>query len=467
MGRLARASAIQFGVQGIQTVIGFTATLYFANVLGATVLGKYYLALALVNWLLIPFAGVRSATMKRMSEGDNPTAYLSTGTAVQLAFVCIEVAALLVFANIVDAYVGAVVAGLVALLLVSKAFSTFLLAALRGTGRVQSASLVEGGGNVLRVGVQLVFVLGGMTVAGLIWGEIIAAIVTVGSLVVLLRSFGRPEKKHLVSIYEYGKFAWLSSVKAMSYSWLDTIVLGFFVLPEIVGSYEVAWRISAAFILLPTAIVKVLFQDISRSESFSDLERISETLRRALSIAGFLSIPGVVGAIVLGEPILQLYGDEFVGGFVPLVILSIGRILQSYETVLLQSLNALDLPEITFRISALFFVTNILANVVFVWTTGAVGAAVATSGSIGLATLLSFRALRRHIAVRIEWETVASQFVAALVMGIIVELALRWVNRSGLVTVLGLVCLGVVVYVCLVLGLSSATRRQLFRITRS
>ncbi|WP_251328602.1 hypothetical protein [Haloplanus pelagicus] len=259
MGRLARASTIQFGAQGLQTIVGFAATLYFANELGATVLGKYYLALAVVNWLLIPVAGVRGATMKRISEGDEPDEYLTAGTAIQLSFVCIEAAAILVFAGHVDAYVGAAAAGLVAAVLVTKSLSTFLLASLRGAGRVQSASVVEGGWNILRVLVQLAFVLAGAALTGLLWGEIVATAVTVLALVALLWPFGRPTVEHVRSIYEYAKFSWLSSVKAMSYSWLDTIVLGFFVLPGVVAGYEVAWRISAAFILLPTAMTKVLF----------------------------------------------------------------------------------------------------------------------------------------------------------------------------------------------------------------
>lgn len=467
MGRLARASTIQFGVQGLQTLVGFAATLYFANELGATVLGKYYLALAVVNWLLIPSAGIRGATMKRISEGDAPDQYLSAGTAIQLSFVCVEVAAILVFAGRVDAYVGAAVAGLVAAILVTKALSTFLLASLRGTGRVQSASVVEGAWNILRVLVQLAFVLTGAAITGLLWGEIIATAVTVLALVALLRSFDRPTVEHLRSIYGYAKFSWLSSVKAMSYSWLDTIVLGFFVLPGIVAGYEVAWRISAAFILLPTAMTKVLFQDVSRSESTDEYGRIAETIRRSISFAGFLSIPGVVGAFVLGRPILELYGEAFVVGFLPLVVLSAGRILQSYETVLLQSLNALDLPEVTFRISLAFFLTNIVGNVVLTWSIGAVGAAIATAGSIGLATLLSLNALRRHVAVRIHWRTLASQLASALTMGVVVEVASRSVDGSGLVTVLGLVLLGVGVYVVSVFAISPMTRRQVRRIVAS
>ncbi len=149
------------------------------------------------------------------------------------------------------------------------------------------------------------------------------------------------------------------------------------------------------------------------------------------------------------------------------MVLSAGRILQSYETVLLQSLNALDLPEVTFRISLVFFVTNIVGNVVLTWQIGAVGAAIATAGSIGLATFLSLNALRRHVAVQIHWRTLASQLASALTMGVVVQVALRWVDGPGIVTVLGLVLLGVGVYAAVVFAISPTTRRQVRRIAVS
>lgn len=60
----------RFGAKLLSSVLGFVATVYFARILGAQVLGYYAVTLALLSWLQIGTAdGVGSALVKRISEG--------------------------------------------------------------------------------------------------------------------------------------------------------------------------------------------------------------------------------------------------------------------------------------------------------------------------------------------------------------------------------------------------------------
>ncbi|MFB6187052.1 MAG: hypothetical protein ABEI86_09335, partial [Halobacteriaceae archaeon] len=83
MTRLARSSVLQFGVQGLQTVLGFVATLYFARELGSALLGQYFLTLALVNWLLLPTSGLQGAVNKRVSEETDSSEFYTAGVMLQ------------------------------------------------------------------------------------------------------------------------------------------------------------------------------------------------------------------------------------------------------------------------------------------------------------------------------------------------------------------------------------------------
>ena len=464
MSRLARASGIQFGAQAAHTIIGFLAILYFANLLGASSLGVYFLALAIVNWLTIPLAGIRTAAMKRISEGDEPEAFLGASTTVLIAVAVIVGGGLVLGEGWVNSYVGASVGGLVVFLFLANVSTTFLLGVIRARGRVVSAALIEGGWHITRPLLQVAFVLGGAGVVGLIIGEIIAgAVVTVGLVVVLARHITVPRRRHFVELYQYGRFVWLSSVKSGSYSWIDTIVLGFFMTSEIVGVYEVAWRVTAAFILLPTAINKVMFQDVSRASNAADERRVSQTVERSITFAGALAIPGIVGAVTTGEYVLALYGEEFVSGLVPLVILSVARVAQSYETILLQSLNALGLARETFQISALFVILNLVGNVILVYSVGPVGAAAATAGSVTIAALLSLRTLRHRVDITIDRKSIGIQLVAAVIMGVVIEVVTAWRVPTSPRGTIALVAIGVAVYSGLLLSFSTEVREQLSR----
>lgn len=464
MSRLARASGIQFGVQAAQTIIGFLAILYFANLLGASSLGVYFLALAIVNWLTIPLAGIRTAAMKRISEDDEPEAFLGASTAVLIGVTVIVGGGLVLGEGWVNSYVGASVGGLVTFLFLTNVSTTFLLGVIRARGRVVSAALIEGGWRIARPLLQAAFVLGGAGVVGLLIGEIIAgAVVTVGLIAVLARHVTVPRRRHFTELYQYGRFVWLSSVKTGSYSWIDTIVLGFFLTSEIVGVYEVAWRVTAAFILLPTAISKVMFQDVSRASNAADERRVSRTVGRSITFAGALAIPGIVGAVTTGEYILALYGEEFVSGLVPLIILSMARVAQSYETILLQSLNALGLAKETFRISALFVILNVVGNVALVYTVGPAGAAAATAGSVTIAAVLSVRALRQRIHINIDHRSIGVQVAAAMIMGVVIETVTMWRVPTNPRGTIALVAVGATVYCGILLKFSTEVREQLRR----
>lgn len=466
--RLARASVLQFSVQGLQTVLGFLATLYFANVLGADPLGRYFLVLAVVNWLLIPSVGVRSATIKRVSEGRDPSSYFSAGILVQFALVVALIVLVVLTSGSIDAYVGFRAAGFVAALLALNATGTFVLAALRGEEKVMVAGLFEGGWHIFRVLVQVGLVLIGAGVLGLLTGEIASAALAVAAGVLLLDSrFVVPSREHFVRLYEYGKYAWLSSVKTMSYSWMDTIVLGFFVAASTVGVYEIAWRISALFILLPTAITKVVFPRMSKHASKGQTGHLEDVLSDSLIFAGLIAIPGFVGAIIVGTDVLRLYGSEFAAGSLLLVVLCAARIAQSYEVVLLQTLNALDLPEVTFRISFLFTVVNLGLNVTLIWQFGPIGAAVATAVSVAISGVLGLRELSNHVRVRVAVRPILTQLGSATFMGLVILAIQQRFGSWTTVELFAVVLFGTGVYGVVVLLVSPQTKATLRRVVDS
>ncbi|AWB26398.1 flippase [Halococcoides cellulosivorans] len=465
MAKLARSSALQFGVEMLQTVVGFVATIYFARLLGSGTLGQYFLALALVNWLLIPTKGIRGTTQKRISEDTDQDAYFTAGTTLQIALLAVIVAVLVLFRGRVDAYLGFQGTMLVAALFVFKGIGTFLRAILRGEHRVELAALVGGAWELLRIGLQVVLVVAGFKLVGLLVGEIAAAaVISVAILAVSSLGIARPTREHLRHLYDYGKYAWLTTIKPYAYSWMDVLVLGFFVADSAIGVYEISWRISAAFILLPSAMSKVVFPYLSRHAAEGRTDEIASTLTTVTTFAGLFAIPGVAGAIVLGEDILAIYGPEFTAGATILAVLAVGRLGQAYETFLMQSLNAIDRPDATFRISIVFIAVNLTLNVVLAWQFGAIGAAVATAVTVLLGTVLAGRILHRIVGFGVDWRTIGVQVASAATMAVVVALLRRQFQSVTDVETLVLVGIGVGVYGSGVFVGSAAARTQARRL---
>lgn len=464
MVKLARASAVSFTVNIAETVIGMLATLYFARALGAGPMGSYFLAMGLANWILIPSGGLSSALVKRVSETHDQQEYFGAGTLLILSYLTIVVLAMLFFKQSINYYVGFEGAALIVGGIVTLGLARFLTAALRGKNRVELASILEGTRNVTRAILQLILVVvGGLGLNGLLGGEILAAAIISIILVVVLRpKIVMPRRHHFARLYEYGKYSWFGNIKVNAYSWTDTLVLGVFVSTAVVGTYEIAWRVSALFILLPAAMGSTIFPTISKHAESDEVEPIQRIIKRTILLAPALAIPGAVGALVLGPEVLSLYGPEFMSGAIYLLILSFARIAEAVERLLEQVLNALDYPELTFRIAVLFITVNTVMNFVLILTVGAVGAAIATLVSTVVSLFLGWYYLPSEVTPTLPVRPIGAEVVSAVIMGLLVQFVISIRPPQSTPYVIGYVAGGAVVY-AIGLFIMSRLARDVFK----
>jgi O-antigen/teichoic acid export membrane protein len=138
-------------------------------------------------------------------------------------------------------------------------------------------------------------------------------------------------------------------------------------------------------------------------------------------------------------------------------------VFYAYQQQLLASIEAINRPDITFRINAAFVGLNISANVLLVSIIGWVGAAVASALSTGVGLILSFRALKNHIDFRIPYIELLKQGTAALIMGIIVYAGNGFESKyyminNNLATVSILIILGAGIYFAVLFAISTHFR---------
>ncbi|SEL75849.1 oligosaccharide flippase family protein [Haloferax larsenii] len=472
MGRLARASALQFIVRIGQTVAGAIATIYFVRELGVDTFGFYVLTMATVNWITVPSVGIRSSVMKRVSDSERRSRFYSAGVVLQSAFVLFAALVLYLLRNQVNDYIGLPpgpygldAVGVITAILAATSSANIFLAVIRGEGRLEISSVFEGIWGVLRPGLQVGLVVFGGGVFALLAGEFFAAAFIVGVTPVVVNArFVLPTSDEFKQLYDYGRYSWLSNLKSMSYSWLDTIILGLFVGKALIGTYEVAWRISALFTILPASFGKTLFPTVSEYSSQDRYEDIAEAVGRSLSFATLFAIPGLVGALIIGDGVLSLYGKsvtDISAGYSILAILCIGRVVESGEIILMQVLNALDLPERTFKISIIFVISNIVLNGILISIFGVVGAAVATSTSIAVGTALAVRALPDELNLKFDSEVIKSQVVASLIMAVVLLGMIQMASPESELLVLVYVGIGGTVYFISLSVLSEKTKRQI------
>ncbi len=470
--RIGQKSAVVFASKFLGSLLGFLATIYFANVLGSEVLGYYASVLALVAWLrLAGDFGVGSAMRKRISEGEEPAAYFVAGLGLVAALAAVIAVAVLVAGDLVDGYVGRPVAAFVSLLILTELFRLSAVAALEGERLVHVAGLLS----PLKIGVrsllQLALVVVGLGLTGMLLGYAAGGVlVGVVGFAVISTGVARPARRHVESLVDFAKYSWLGRLQARSFNEVDILVLTALVPSGLVGVYYVAWRVTKFLTLFGSAISSTMFPELSRADAEGSEAVVSTLLTDALTYNGLLIIPGLVGSALIGPGLLRIYGPEFVQGATVLWVLVLAALVYGYQEQLMYGLNALDRPDVAFRVNVVFIAANVALNVVLVLEVGVLGAAIATAISAALGLTLSFAALRSLASFEVPIGEIARQVAAAGTMGLAVlggrravaavDPSFHWlpVVTANAVTVVVLVALGAAVYFAALLGLSTQFR---------
>lgn len=416
--RVGQTSFIFFLSKIGSSLLSFVAMVYFARLLGSETLGVYFLVLAVVSWLfLIGTLGVKKAVMKRISEGEDQSEYFTAGLLLQLLFLSLVVGGILGFRPYLESYIGAPVIEFLILILIANTAFSFIGMVLKGVHQVHTYAALDilsnGGRSLLQVGA----VMFGFGLAGMLAGHAVGTgILVIAGLVIIPVSFHRPKKHHFVSLISYAKFAWLGGFQGKTFSWMDTIVLGFFVSAGLIGVYEIAWNIASFMAIFSVAISQTLFPEISDASSDERLQEVSSYLQDGVTYCGLFLIPGLFGSLLLGEQILRIYGEEFTRGVYVLTLLILARLIYSYQRQFTTTLDSIDRPDLAFRINATFITSNILLNIVLIWLYGWIGAAVATVCSAVIGLSVGFWYVRLHVPFDVPVIEISKQWIAAAVM---------------------------------------------------
>jgi len=420
--RIGQTSIVHFISQLLATVAGFVATIYFARALGAEILGVYFLVVAVYTWLkLFGTMGFRQSVVKRLSETRRQNQRFTAAFLLQLALLSVLCVAIIAGSDYLDAYVGTAVTDALLLLTLGGIAFTFVGSVLRGEKLVHVAAMLKPVERLVRTVLQIGAILAGFTLFGLLYGHVVALLFAslVGIYIISSRP-SLPRQDDFESVLSFAKYSWLGGVSTRTFNAMDTLVLGFFVSTTLIGVYEIAWNVASVLAIFGSSVSQAVFPEISELSTDNREEQATSILNDALAFTGLFTIPGLVGAVILGEYVLIIYGPEFRQGYLVLLLLIVARLLAAYQWQFVNALGAFNRPDLAFWINLSFIVVNMILNFALVALYGWIGAAVATACSAALALVLGYITVRSIVAIRIPYAMIGRQVIAALVMGLVV-----------------------------------------------
>lgn len=447
---LARSSLKLFVARISSAGIQFLGITYFAREIGAASMGVFFLFEALLGMLAIPANfGLRGAVEKRISEGEDQGTFLSSAITLKIAPIIAIILAILLLQPVINEYLGAEIAVLLAAALALQEAAQLSLSVLKGELRVGETAILQAARQVTWVGVGVVLVTQGFGAVGLVYGLLAGlGVILVWGWYKVSVTPSRPTREHTRSLFDYGKYNVVSSIGGYFYNWMDVAIIGLFLTQAHVGAYEIAWRITTVVILLSRSIATAIFPQISEWSAAGAREQIEGLLPEVLTPSLILVIPAFFGTVLYSRSILGLvFGPEYTIAWLALIVLMFDQITEAGQVVLGRSLQAVNRPDLAARATVVGVILNLVLNIILVMRFGITGAAVATMvASLISGLIMHAFYLSRVISIKIPYRELGGSLLSAIIMTLILLVTKEFVAVNSIVKLVLVVLIGVSTY---------------------
>lgn len=181
----------------------------------------------------------------------------------------------------------------------------------------------------------------------------------------------------------------------------DVLVLSIYHPPEDVAIYYAALKTINLITFVHFAVSNAVANRFSAYEARGDKALLAKIIRQSVSWTFWPSLGAALLLLLLGKPLLWLFGPEFTSAYHVMVILSAGLVIKAMFGPAEYLLNMLGEQKLCASVLFLTAMLNLMLNFMLVPLWGLAGAATATSASLTTAALLFFLAIRIRLDVNI------------------------------------------------------------------
>jgi O-antigen/teichoic acid export membrane protein len=184
-------------------------------------------------------------------------------------------------------------------------------------------------------------------------------------------------------------------------SYTDILVLQQYRASEEVGIYFAVVKTLALVSFIHYAMSATTAHRFSEYHALGDRERLSAYVAHAIKWTFWPSLVATLTLLILGKPLLWLFGPQFVTGYDIMFIAAIGLLVRAAIGPVERLLNMLGHQYVCALAYALAFIMNVALCIALVPRFGGHGAAAATSISLVFETALLFAIVRRRLGLHV------------------------------------------------------------------
>ncbi|WP_204366112.1 oligosaccharide flippase family protein [Halogeometricum pallidum] len=449
--------------QVIKTIVGFFGTIVFARVLGPTGYGAFFLLLSLATIANRPLAGWSEAVKKRFSEEiteQNRADLFGSVFLVSLSVSLVVVGLTALLSEPLIEYAGVDDAPLLFVLLfaITGTYS-MIVQTTQGRGLVSVTIWTKTLNEIIAVPIQILLVLSGFGMAGMVYGYVTALVVVSPILFYYIAVVpSMPSRDTLSSLWSYAAYSIPNAFLGKIYSRFDILLLGALLTPAAAGYYEAALRVSAPAVFVSTVIGSALHPRVSHL--LSQGSDPGEDIQNTLGYTSIFAFPLFFGSLSVAGPLITtIYGADFAPAASLLVGLAVFQLFYSQTTVLINVASGWDRPDVVTRLSVVALTTNIILGVLLTREFGPIGVVVSTI----LAESFRYLGLIRFVSTKIQLSALFprpmfEQLGASVVMFVVVTGLVQAISLSSTIQLVLVIAVGAVIYFALLFLISKQHR---------
>lgn len=181
----------------------------------------------------------------------------------------------------------------------------------------------------------------------------------------------------------------------------DVLVISKYLQPQDVGVYFAATKTMALIMFVHYAVGSATANKFAALHARGDREGLRAFVKDAVNWTFWPSLASAIVILLLGKPLLWLFGPAFEAGYPVMCILVFGFLLRSAMGPAEFLLNMLGEQALCAAVLVSAAITDIALNFALVPQFGIIGAAIATSFSLGLAAVLNSIVVWRRLGIEI------------------------------------------------------------------
>ena len=237
-------------------------------------------------------------------------------------------------------------------------------------------------------------------IAGLSAINIVSAIIL---FIFVYRSYSRmgglalnTSKEPYRNLIYYSVPVFISSIMATSATYIDRIVVSYFINLSYLGIYNFALIIASVAMYLVFPVSNLLIPKLSTFFSLDNKEGFRSSIRILLNIVSLIYIPSALGIAALSRIILyEFAGPQYTIAYMPLMIIMFVTSFFIGSVVLSSGISSIRKTKIFVYSSGLSLSSNVVLSILLIPTFNIIGAAIAYSSMNAVNFLIVYHYARK------------------------------------------------------------------------